>query len=30
VRFALAPGDDLRLELEAFTLRAPADVKAPR
>ena len=30
VRFAQAPGDDLRLELEAFSLRAPADVKAPR
>jgi hypothetical protein len=30
VRFARAPGGDLRLELEAFSLRAPADVQAPR
>jgi len=30
VRFTQAPGNDLRLEIEAFSLRAPADVKAPR
>jgi hypothetical protein len=26
VRFAHAPGDDLRLEIEAFSLKAPADM----